>query len=530
MPSRRQWLWLALLFGHLVLPVGLWLAVKIGRPRFVGLALYLVTGVLILDVLLFVGRSSTEAVRDNLIDARVPVILFLASVGLLALLGPGLGFYLGVTATLVTVLVRGLFQDDGRTSGVVNLGLVCLTSALVIVAEVFTVAYYVSVPDNINHTTTAIVLMNEGWLSGISATRYFLFSAFHVLSSTGMLFTQLQPRVFMGILMIGLFQIALVAVYLFFTNWSRSRSLALIATALVSINISFLHYGSVAHYQSMSFVLFCVFLAILTGGEWSPRHVAVATPVVATWIVTHHVSVLMVISMLSVPIGYLAYQIWQRNRQTSERPTVFMFTSFCLIFGVYWTLVTNKFREVIVWTFFSSSAADGIPSRIYLVQAYESLAALFRQSIPFHRQSALLVFARTDRTWRHRRVSYPAVAGDALAPRCARVRPRCDPLLPQPGLGTTRRVDPVQSVAADGPPILASHPGRRLPTRDSADRRLDAATRACRGRHRCTRLHDRDLRHDPPRTDRHGGDREGVTAVPLRRGTRGHGVHALVSR
>lgn len=382
-PSLRSFLKVGLIFAHLALPAGLWLAIRIGRPRFLGLALYIVTAVLLIDILIFIGRSSVETALEGGIDVRIPTILFIGSGGLLALLGPGIVFYSGITATLVVVIFRVLARGDSAKPGWSDLGLVCGSSVLLIASQVLTVAYFVRVADNVNHTTTAMVLRDSGWLSAISATRYFAFSAFHVLASTGMRFTQLRPRLFIAVFMIALFQIALVAVFLFFRHWGQSRSLALIGTLLVSINISFFHYGSIAHYQSMSFVLFCVFLAILARGNWSVRDVAVTTPILTTWIVTHHVSVLMAIALLAVPIGYLAVQIWTRGREAQERPTVFMFTTFCLMFGAYWIVVTTKFREVLVWVFFSSSAAEGIPSDIYLVRSIRSIQRLVYESLPF---------------------------------------------------------------------------------------------------------------------------------------------------
>lgn len=382
-PSLRSFRRLGLLLVHLALPVGLWFTVRIGRPRFVGLALYLVCAVLLVDVLLALSRPSVETVTDGVLDARVPTILLILSGGVLALLGPGVLFYLGATGTLLLVLLRVFAQDESATVGRANVGLVCGTSALLLSSQVFTVAYYVNTPDTINHTSTAIVLAEGGSLSAIEATRYFSYSALHVLASTGLQFTQLKPRLLMGLLTIGLFQVALLAAFLFFANWGKSRSLALIGTLLVSINIAFLHYGSVAHYQSLSFVFFCVFLALLSRGQWTARDVVLTIPVVTTWIVTHHVSVLMAITLLVVPLGYLVLRIWKRDRRSSDRQTVFMFSVFCLTFGIYWSLVTAKFQELLVWTFFSSSAAEGLPSDIYLVQTFDSLEQLLSESVPF---------------------------------------------------------------------------------------------------------------------------------------------------
>jgi hypothetical protein len=365
------------------LPAGLWLAVRIGRPRFVGLGFYVIAAVLVLDAVLILRRPSTEVVAETVLDARVPTILLLASAGVLAIQDKGITFYLGVTATLLAVLFRSILHDEFGSTGMADLGLICGTSILLLASRVFTVAYYVNTPDTVNHTSTAIVLRDAGFLSAISETRYFLFSAYHILASTGMQFTQLNPRLSIAVFMIALFQIAILALFLFFRNWGQTNSLALIGTLLVSINIAFLNYGARSHYQSMSFVLFAIFLFLLSRSQWTARDVVITALVITTWVTTHHVTLLMAISLLVAPIGYLAVRVWRQGAESSERMTVFTFATFCLIFGVYWTIITTKFREILIWVFFTSGSAEGIPSRIYIIQSYESVGRLLRESIPF---------------------------------------------------------------------------------------------------------------------------------------------------
>jgi hypothetical protein len=407
---------LILLFGHLALPVGIWFAIRIGRPRFVGIAFYFVCAVLFIDLLLLLGRPSPETVAAGVLDARLPLTSFVVSVAVLALLGSGILFYAIVTATLVLVSLRVVARDEWATAGWVDLGLVCGVSITLLASQVFTVAYYVNTADTINHTTTAIMLHNGGGLSAIAGTRYFSYPAFHILSSTGMSFMRIEPRLVTGVLTVGLFQLALLATFLFFRDWGRSRMVALIGVLLMSINISFLHYGSLAHYQSMSFVLFCAFLALLGRGQWTVRTTAVVAPITMVWVLTHHVTVLMAIALLTLPIGYLAVQgrVW--GTEATDRPTVLVFTTVCVLFGAHYAIITHKFREVLVWTFFSSDAAEGIPSSLYLAESIESVELLLAEAIPFFVDSlhysfllalacvGVLVVLRTDLferlTWR----------------------------------------------------------------------------------------------------------------------------------
>jgi len=374
---------LSIIAAHLLVPAGLWFAARIGRPRFFGLGLYVAAAILFVDILLLLRESPVESAQQTVLDLRVPLILLVTSLGVAALDGPGIPLYIGIALLLLTVLYRTEPLADTSRFGVAELLLVSGAASLLIGSQVFSVPYYVNVPDTINHTTTAMVLLDSSHLSAISSSRYFSFSAFHVLSSTGMRFTRLSPRLFMGVFMLLLFQVALVAAYLFFTRVSGSKPLGIFAAILLSVNISYLHYGSIAHYQSLSYLFYSVFLTLLATGRWETRYVVLTVPIAVTWVVTHHVSVLIAVALTAVPIAYLAVYIWRTKRLWKERSTVYMFIAFGLIFSGYWVVVTSRFREVLSWIFFSSPAAEGVASSFYFIQAIDEIDELFRQSLPF---------------------------------------------------------------------------------------------------------------------------------------------------
>jgi len=385
-PSWNYRLWGGLFLMHLSLPVGLWATVKIGRPRFVGLALYIVLAVAFTDVLLVIerwGRRRDAQVMKTIADPRVVATILLMSITILAVLGASVPFYASTTVVLVTLLLRALVPGVEVRNRRFDLAMLCVTAASVLAAESLTVAYYVNAADTVNHVSTAMVLTRTGNLMSISSTRYFAFPAFHVLSSAGIQFTGLAPRLAVGILMIVLFQLALLALYCFFDRWSTMGSVAFIATVLVSVNIAYLRYGALAHYQSMSFVLFCVFLFLLFRGTWGSREVVVVLPIVVTWTITHHVSVVMAIVLMGAPVCYVALRAWRSERTTTDVTVVYMFATFCLTFGAYWAILTTKFREIIVWVFFTSAAAEGLTGRFYLVRSYETIEQLVSYSIPF---------------------------------------------------------------------------------------------------------------------------------------------------
>jgi hypothetical protein len=341
--------------------------------------------ILLVDVFLLIGVRDTDTNRlrpvvDWTRDPRVPTITLMASLIVLMLLGTGLVFYLGVTATLAQILLRTVTTDTSRR---VDLSLVCGTSVLTLASEVFTVSYYMKVADTVNHASTAIVLSRVGFLKAIAGTRYFDFSSYHILSSVGIQFTGLQPRVLMSVLIIILFQAALAAMYLFVRNLRVPRPVALVATVLLSINIAFLHYGSIVHYQSLSFVFFSLFLLLLTEENRRGHHVLITGPVLLAWTLTHHVTLLMAGILLSLPMAYRTLVGLRRGRDVQQLYSPFLFATFCLIFGAYWVIISRKFRELLIWVFFSSAAAEGLPSDVYLVQVYSSVETLLLQSAPF---------------------------------------------------------------------------------------------------------------------------------------------------
>lgn len=395
---RERLLWVALVAIHPVVVVGLWFAARIGRPRFVGLGLYVVVALLLFDALLAIGRTSEETETFSLVtDARVPTLGLLGSISVLAVFGPGIVFYFGVTVVLVLVLFRAVALDEGASSTRANLALVCGASAVMLASQVFSVAYYVNTADTLVHTTVSILLRDGGSLQAIADTRYLSYSAFHVVSGVGMQFSGLDPRVFMSVFVIAIFQVSLLALYLFVRYLSSSQALGLVSIVLASVNISFFHYGRIAHYQSMSFVLYALFLFLLFRGVWSSRDVIVTVPILAVWIATHHVSVLMAIVVGAVPIGYLTVRWLVGRSEPHHSNTTLLFTTFCLMFGVYWAIVTRMFQQVIGWVLVTSPAARGVASVSYLARSYSSLETLLARSVPFFvdslHYSFLLAFA-----------------------------------------------------------------------------------------------------------------------------------------
>ncbi|SFG73110.1 hypothetical protein SAMN04488063_2814 [Halopelagius inordinatus] len=385
--TRDTALRVALLATHVVVVAGLWLTLRIGRPRFVGLGLYVLVAVLFVDILLLLlvraSDEPTSASLTRVLDPRVPAIVLLASIAILALLGPGAEFYLGISVVFVVVLLRSVVLERDRFLSGVDLALLLGASVSVLCSQVFTVAYYVSTADTVNHTSTAIVLRDAGFLGSIEGTRYFAFAAFHVLSSVGMAFTGLEPRLLTGALVIAMFQIVLLSAYLFFRYLTSSRSFAVVGAVLMAINIAYIHYGSVAHYQSMSFTFFCLFLFLLFRGSWSGRDLLVTVPLLVAWILTHHVSILMAIILTAMPVAYLSIRARHDPEMAYRSNTMLLFATLCLMFGVYWAVVTTKFSEILVWVFFSSASADGIPAVSYIAQSYASVPELLERSLPF---------------------------------------------------------------------------------------------------------------------------------------------------
>lgn len=390
---RRRSLLAVVVLAHLVLAAAAFLVVGFGRPRFLGLFLYVVLGVVVFDLLLLVSRSNT---RDRLQTAvawpvlglatrwEVAVLALSLAVITLAFEGRGLPFYLLVAAYVVLVILRAIRLDARETAPTSTLVLLSVGSLALISAQVFTVAFFFGTSDSIVHTTVTQTIVDSGGLSGIESTRYYGFPLLHVFSAMATLVTALPARTVIAVELALLFQAALWSIYLFVNRWSGSQTTALVATALVAVNPAFIDFGTKAHYQALSFVFFAVFLFLLFSHPKDRRDVVVTTLVFVAWVGTHHVSVVIALGLIAVPV--CVRLVLDRSRPLSRfasRTIALQYATFLFVFTVYWVSITESVQGLITWIFFTSAAASGLESRSYVVRLYTELEPLVVASLPF---------------------------------------------------------------------------------------------------------------------------------------------------
>lgn len=389
-PFRSRTAQLVVVLLHLSLLPGMWVAVQIGRPRFVGLGTVVLTAVIVFDLLIVVSRFSND--RDRSIDQSASMswisdqrfvwsLLIFAAAALVLL--DEVVFYVLVSVAFLLVFYRIVSLERGTRSASADLFLVAGGSLSLIGSQVFRVPYYYGVSDTIIHTSIAVDILTTNGLDSVASTRYGAYPIYHVLSSIGIRQTALQPRFFTGIMVAILFQVALIALFLFVRDLSGSRSIALSAVALVGFNLAFLKYGSRSHYQSLSFVFLTVFLFLSFRRTVSRRGIVAAVPLLFAWTMTHHVSVLMALALTSVPIA-LWWWFSAHDRIRFRRTTLRMYSLLLIGFASYYVVVTTQFKEVLTWLLSTSPAAAGLSSTVDVIEAYDSIAVLISASIPFY--------------------------------------------------------------------------------------------------------------------------------------------------
>lgn len=387
---RRRALVVAVVLAHLAFVPGALLVLEFGRPRFAGLFLYAVVAVVVFDLCYLLSRADRATTHLSAATSlagtwQVPTATLFVSVILLTTVGRGLAFYAATSVFFTLVLLRVATADEGAVSVGSTLVLVVLGSLTLLGGQVLTVAFYLGVSDTIVHTyVTRLVVEAEG-LSAIADSRYYWFSRLHVVSAMGVTVTDLPPRLFIAALVAFVFQIAVGAVYLVLVALTGSVRGSLLGATLVAVNPAFVDFGTKAHYQSLSFGLFAVFLALVFARPRKGRDVLLATAVFAAWIATHHISVFMALAIVAVPV--VAWPLIGRlggplSRGVS-RTTAFLFVAYGLVFVTYWVSVSRAVNGFITWVFFTSAAAQGQKSGYYAVTRYETLDTLVAAALPF---------------------------------------------------------------------------------------------------------------------------------------------------
>ena len=380
------WAKVGLTAAHLILPVGWFLSVRIGRPRFLGLYLYGVVALLLFDLcLLAVWGSEGDSVSGSdqiASDWRVPLIVTGLSVAVFATLGRGAVAYLlvALTATLLVYRSRVLGEEQFR----VTLLLAALLGAVLLSVKAFSVAYLAQTPDTIKHAEISATIVETGSLAVFQATRYEGFLVFHTYTAFVSQIVDVPTRTAAGLLFGAVFPAAAVGVGRLVRRFTDSSVPAGIAVVLFITNSSFLTWGSMAHYQSFSVALFVFLLLAVIATRPPARSTLLMVPIAVVWVSAHHLSIAMAIALLFVPLALVMLD--RQTQPLAWNETVVLLG--VLIFSK-WAIDTTWFSTPIAWLLFQSPVARigqtgaNIGTTLFYVDIYTNPVELFKASLPF---------------------------------------------------------------------------------------------------------------------------------------------------
>lgn len=386
---RVQILYLSLLLANVITLLGIFLTVRIGRPRYFGMATVGFLAVGLLDVLVLVpereGVTKSRAVAV-LKDGRLAVGLLFGSVFTLFLFGRGVVYFGTVAVFLAVVLVRISVTDYRDRGATFDLAVIVAGGVLLLASRSLTVAYHAPTLDSIYHTAHAQRLASVESLEVLAPSRYDDLPLFHTVASVGIRLTGLSPRTAVAVFMAFLYPATGVAVFALFENVIDSTKTALLGTAFFIFNPAFLTWGTKSHPQSLSFVFLGVFLLLLTKVTTSARryeYTGLAVVVSLAWVTTHHLGLAMGVFLITIPM--VAAVAWSRTTATEfpVYPAVERYLVLVVVVGLYWS-ATGVTSEAMQWIFrYSPSASAGIPTQQFLIQLFTDPAALAAAAVPF---------------------------------------------------------------------------------------------------------------------------------------------------
>lgn len=362
---------------------------QVGLPRYFAFFAIIAFGLLLLDVLLLVSPSeihrvlSLPPVLRPLLDHRFLVVILAVGIATFALVGRDLAFYLVMATFFTLVLIRAfVVESSGERIG--SLTLVVAGSFLLIVSQIASFLYFHRTADTILHTALSVRIARTGFIRTADPGRYGNLPVFHAVMASLIQLTVGHVRVVIGLAVGALFQSAVVAMYVILRKFNQSTGVSLSGALLMGISTPFLAWGTSNHVQSLSFVLFMVFLMIILARFNDRRTIAILVPIILTWVLTHQFTLLMAILFIGFPLCIL-YLYLTINRIPIGNPV--KTTSIRLAILViaqlsYWTIVTQIFREPIAWFLYTSPSAQDVSTRGYLVEYYSEFWSLVSASLP----------------------------------------------------------------------------------------------------------------------------------------------------
>jgi hypothetical protein len=391
---RIRLFYLALLVANVGIVPGLYMAIQIGRPRYFALGLVMALGLLLCDVFVLLSRNTGSRVRQSLdsVSFEHPVLTDWRWVPLTALLGvftyttfgPGLVYYLAAGSFFTVLLVRAYLVSHRGRSITPELGVLMVGTAAVLMAETFSIAYHARTFDTIFHTSLATRIANFDTLAVIADTRYDDLPVYHTAMALGIEATGLRPRAFVGAFVAVAFAVAAGGLYAALRNLTFSSRVGFVGATLLAVNTEFVHWGTQSHVQSLSFLFFVVFLLFLSKVTTDRRYFSLIVVLIVGWVMTHHFSVFMVVTLLGAPVVFSYVSAKVRGSDIGADIGITLLVYYTLLLtatAAYW-VHTGIIRGPINWITEYSPGARGVESTEILIQFYSDPVELFQAALP----------------------------------------------------------------------------------------------------------------------------------------------------
>lgn len=386
LPSRQSIFYLAIFLSNISSIIGYLIVRYIARPRFMAFYLILLSSLLIFDFLFLTysfvpGLFSQSLLVQNksiewIFDFKVGLIFIFIAISVYLLAGPGITFYLLLTAIIVigTILLSMSPSPEQRIAG---LGLLLIASSMLILSESMKGTFYTGSGDSVFHTTIIQSISSNGSVvENIVPPRMRLYLGFHRYASMGTILLNIDARTATALLMAGAFQLTTLSVYLFTKRIDQAVTAAITAGLFATLP-TVIYAGSLAHYRSLSFVYFTFFIFLMTESNHRRRFFIPVLLVIPAWIITHHVSIV----LASVFLGSLVFSEIISRQRNIVIPSI---SIFALVFIYYYANITGSLREIFVWIFITSPGASGVTATAYTITYITDLTTLITMAIPVY--------------------------------------------------------------------------------------------------------------------------------------------------
>lgn len=387
--NRSRFLNALIVIVHIAVIPAFIFVTQVGQPRFFGFFITILLSILFFDVLVVISQSSaTELVFNpdtlrSLTDLRIITVLLASGLVVFVVNGLGLAYYLMLSLVFSLIVIRGTVTTP-QHEAVNELSLVVFASLSLMISQLMAHPYFIQTADTITHTSFALRLADTGFIGASDPGRYGELPVLHVISASMVQVAKQPTRLYIGVIVAVIFQVAIISFYLLLRKFGEDPGVSLIAAALMAFAPAFLTWGTQNHPQSLSFFFLIFFLLILIARGDDIRNLLFTGPIIVAWILTHQLSVLMAISLIAGPVFLLyLYSNFTRFPYMREIRKIWVQLAILVIsLLTHWTIVTQIIREPIGWLLYTSPSAEGVQSRLFLVQQYDDFSNLVQASLP----------------------------------------------------------------------------------------------------------------------------------------------------